>query len=667
MIHIAEPFKTELDVTDDTPINEIPEGHGLIVKQRFMAEGKLARDLTAGLEKLSVNPDVEQVLMKEIHRTVSYHDDHVVRVAFAAGLSAFSKPLNLALKAESGSGKTYSTMETTSFLPDKNIETLNYVSPKVFVHENGIKKVDINGESVEFDTIPEPQKPDRSDQPDNSVFQQLTQDYYEEMKKYRELQSKVYFEIDLRNKVLIFMESIDQKLFTMLKTTMSRDNQEHGFNDSKYVDEKGRVHKTRFIGSPVMIFNSVDSGEYNNEFATRCLTATPNTSADKIRAAMEISARKAAYPFLYTNDRFEKRLLKEYFSKVRDTMQTGKISVVNPFPNIDKVFNTEQTRAMRDFNHFIELVAPFAMLHLFQRPVVVMQGKRFLVPTVQDVLDAKAAFDKIVETTQTNADARLMQFYWDCVADKANGTTAEDLTDEYNKGKKRKVSSRTIYYYLDTLVKLEWVDARKGEQVTGKGYVDTQKLTYHPLKNRVNNANMLFAQDLELKLKEDFGNWLKTCEEKGFLSTPFIIPKIDGSAYEITIDELKDVVLGSGNVNLPRVETDSISSQVLTAKIDSNDENNPLNDANKEFAQSTQLSTDDKTTYYRKLSPSELSKCDGEAVGEQCPHEAAYEMLIEENPVKPRYCESHFQTTRKSCIENGYKLTENHIVREASS
>jgi len=73
------------------------------------------------LKQLALNPAIEQFILDEVHRTVSSHDDHVIKAVFHAGISAYASPLNLALKCESGSGKTYSTTQTIKFLPPENV------------------------------------------------------------------------------------------------------------------------------------------------------------------------------------------------------------------------------------------------------------------------------------------------------------------------------------------------------------------------------------------------------------------------------------------------------------------------------------------------------------------------------------------------------------------
>jgi hypothetical protein len=96
------------------------------------------------LEILSKNPELEQFLMDEIHKTVSYHDDHIVKVDFYTAISAYLEPLNFALKCESGSGKTYSTVQTILFIPPEDVQMIASQSPKVISHENGIL-LDKNG------------------------------------------------------------------------------------------------------------------------------------------------------------------------------------------------------------------------------------------------------------------------------------------------------------------------------------------------------------------------------------------------------------------------------------------------------------------------------------------------------------------------------------------
>jgi hypothetical protein len=563
MIPIEKPFCLDIDVTDKTPVDDIPESYYKNVKNEWKAQTAEKQAIEKGLEELSINPASEQILLSEIHRTTSSHDDHVVKVAFHAALSAYNKPLNLALKAESGSGKSYSTTQTVLMMPPEDVLYIASQSPKVISHENGVKKT---ADGRDFEEIPEPQKPTRDDFEDKSDYRSAWDLYKEELKAYRKLQDECYYEVDLRNKVVVFLESINTETFKMLKSTMSHDNEENGWVDHKFVDDKGKVHTTRLVGAPCLIFNSLDN-TYVSEFATRCLTATPSTSKDKINSAMEISNRKSSFPWEYSVENFNHRLIQEYIRKIRDILQKGKISVVNPFTDVYQVFSKEQTRSMRDFNKFLELMAPYAMFKLFQRPVIIVAGRRWLVPTVQDALDAKSAFDAIIQTTQTGTEQRIISFYYEVVAKHPNGADAEFLTDEFNKGRKKAYASRTIRGWLDRLVDIEWVDEREDTHVNDKGFIDRRFKTYVPLKKAESAAVLETAIDLKSVLQKSFKSWLKTIAEMKSFTPPIIIPKINGTVFEISIEEMESIVLGLELPKIWGVPEENVSATVSKAEI----------------------------------------------------------------------------------------------------
>jgi len=540
MIPIEKPFCMDIDVTDKTPVGEIPENYYKNVKNEWKAQKEDIQAIAKGLQELSINPASEKFLLSEIHRTTSSHDDHVVNVAFHAALSAYNKPLNLALKAESGSGKSYSTTQTVLLMPKEDVLYIASQSPKVISHENGIPKT-LDGEILTDDKAPV--EPSEEACADHMEFLAEKKRYKEAMKEWKQKLDNCIYEVDLRNKVVVFLESINTETFKMLKSTMSHDNEENGWVDHKYVDDKGKVHTTRLIGAPCLIFNSLDN-EYISEFATRCLTATPSTTKDKINSAMEISNRKSSFPWEYSVENFNRRLIQEYIRKIRDILQKGKISVVNPFTDVYKVFSIEQTRSMRDFNKYLELMAPFAMFKLFQRPVIIVAGRRYLVPTVQDALDAKAAFDAIIQTTQTGTEQRIISFYYEIVAKHPNGAEAEFLTDEFNKGRKKAYASRTIRDWLNRLVNIEWADEREGCHENSNGYIDKRFKLYVPLRKAESTAVLETTVDLKAVLEKSFKLWLKTIAEIKSFTPPIIIPKIDGTAIEISLEEMESIVLG---------------------------------------------------------------------------------------------------------------------------
>jgi hypothetical protein len=644
---IGKPFCLDIDVTGQTPIDEMPDSYKNGFLDRLRNQASYLNSIKIGIEGLSRNNDIENEILREVNLTVSTYDNHVVKTVFHAAVSAYASPLNLALKCESGSGKSYTTMETVKFLPAEDVLFIGSQSPKVISHERGIKKTP---DGTPFDEIPEPKKPNKSDEPDLAIFSQLMEIWKAEIKKYKELEKSCYYEVDLRRKIIVFLESVNLETFKMFKSTMSHDNPE-GI-DHKFVDDKGNVHITRLIGAPVMIFNSLDN-DFLEEFATRTLTVTPNTTKEKIADAMRISNEKSCFPWRY-NNRLNKTIIQEYFRKVRDSLKAGNIATINPFLGVAEIFSRTQTRDMRDFTKFLEMLPAYAIVRLYQRPIIILDKQRFLVPTIQDFLDAKAVFDSVAETTKTGTEQRIISFYWDCLADKTAGATVEQLTELYNRDRKQKLSTRRIREWLDRLVEIEWVDPREGEQTTKDGHTDRQKITYHPLKpkNSGNNAFCQNAEDLKVKLELAFDSWLKTCAEE-LVSQPIMILAIDGTARQINLEEFMQIVKGK--------------EPAFTAQ-DFQPSPKPVVEKEQKNNAIQKNAANPKILKFRRLAPNLPRQCDGESKGGQCPHLAEYEMLSSDNPVKPCYCESHFKLTKISCAENGYQLTEEEVsqISEAS-
>jgi hypothetical protein len=420
------------------------------------------------------------------------------------------------------------------------------------------------------------------------------------------------------------------------------------------------------------------------------LTATPKTTQEKIEAAMRISNLKSCYPWIYEKEAFNKKLIQEYIRKIKFYLEKGKINVANPFDGIDKGFSKDATRDMRDFNKFLELLPSYAIFKLFQRPIMTIAGHRYLIPTIQDALNAKEAFDNIIETTKTGTDARIIEFYSKYVANQFNGSDAETLTDLYNKGddnkgRKHKLSVTRIRAWLIRLEQLNWVDIREAKDVNSKGYVDRRYNSYFPLKNITPNALITaISVDLEPILKEAFETWLKNTLTETDSVTQFIILNIDGTATEITLEEMKALIIKTGGGN----NKECIINQGLSSESNNKGEStlipeksvigvilevNPEKDTDsaqlKEGVPSVppfpdklkvineesglkrlEVNPDSKVLFAKRVKPVSGQRCQGEGKGSRCTLEATW------NLNGNLYCDDHFDASKKSCEENGYTV-----------
>jgi hypothetical protein len=628
---IKDPFKTIYDVTDQTPVDEIPEEYYKQTKQRFQDAKTLAEQLQTGLEEFSKSTDVEELLMIQAHTTISKYDDHIIRAVFHVGLSTYFKPLNLALKADSGSGKSYSTLETIKFLPDEDIQIIGSQSPKVISHETGIKKTK-DGKII--DEKNEPEKPQRKDYGDISEYKNAMDIYKIQKEEWEKDIKDCIYEVDLRNKVLLFLESVNQETFRMFKTTMSHDND---FIDHKYVDDRGKVHVTRLVGAPAIIFNSVDNN-YVEEQATRNLTATPSTRNEKIEDSMEISNNRSAYPWIYEQEVFHRKIIKEYIRKIKKTMAEGKIRVATPFIGIKEGFSKDAVRDMRDFNKFLELLPSYAIFKLFQRPIFMIQGKRYLIPTIQDALDAKAAFDSIIETTKTSTDFRVLEFYHTIVSKRVNGCDAEFLTDEYNKGKKRAISVKRVREWLTRLEEVGYVDIREAAHENDKGYIDRRYNNYIPLKikNAPNTPILDTAVDLRFILEKGFEKWLENTPLQ--TDTPIIILNFDGTANQITLEDMKNIIINNK-------KTDSIINGVYSTPV-----SNSISQIEVESVPKSETAVKGVFSKYITATPIQRQPgvyCSALDHGNDCHYEAEW------NLNGNLFCSAHFKEQVKMCEDNG--------------
>lgn len=630
---ISNPFNTFYDVTPQTNFADLPPGYHQAVNQQQKQKEEELKALEIGLIELSKNPDIEELLLDQAHQTISRHDDHIIRIVFFTALSAYHKPLNLGLKAESGSGKTYSTLETLKFFPDEDIQIIGSQSPKVISHENGVRKT-TDGEVIDEDAAPT--KPLRSDYPDD--YGERIKEYNQQRKEWGEKLKNSFYEVDIRHRCLAFLEYVNPETFRMFKTTMSHD---HDYIDHKYVDEKGKVHVTRLVGAPAMIFNSVDNS-YVEEFATRTLTATPSTKTEKIKDSMQISNRKSCYPWIYEKEQFNRRLMKEYIRKIRIFMNKGRIRVATPFDGLYEGFSKEATRDMRDFNKFLELLPSVTIFKLFQRPIITIEGNRYLIPTIQDALDAKAAYDDIIETTKTSTDYRIIYFYNSVVKMHEFGAKAEDLADEYNKqsGRKRPLSVKRIREWLQRLEEIGYVDIREAEHENAKGYIDKRYNSYIPLKkNAPNTAILETSVDLEAILKKSFETWLKNAPIES--DSQIIILNIDETAQQISLEEMKDII----NNNFRRESVFVGAFYKANSEVET--ENKPESMPIPEIAVKGAFS---RTLEYEKIPRKPGVFCLSEAQGDGCTFEAEY------NINGNLYCETHFREQARFLQDNGTEL-----------
>lgn len=459
---------------------------------------------------------------------------------FFTGLSAYlPEPINLFLKGKSGSGKSYNTVQTLKYFPQEDIWLLGGLSPKALIHEHGIL-MNKYGERISLED--KPIKPKKRDFQSEEEYEEAFKRYKEELEAWKEELRDSYYLIDLRNKILVFLECPESETYRMLLPILSHDSEriEYRFTDKT---AKGQLRTTRVVieGFPATIFVTVDR-KHIEELATRSFTATPETSKEKIEEANKLINLKASYPWQYETETEEFRIIKELIKHIKSIAQNEKLDVLIPFPDLYELFPKEIVRDMRDFQHFIQFLKAITLLHIYQRPFIRLNGKRYLISTIEDVRKALEIYSEIFETTRTGTESETLRFYHEIVKTKDRWYLKE-LTHEYNKTHKKKLSSESIRQKLNRLIEIGYVDVQKDEE-------DKRLNVYVPLVKENEELSKIRQISetwtiLKSKLEESFKKFSKEIQQVTLLYYKNFDEFKWGEA-EISMREFQDMVTNSG-------------------------------------------------------------------------------------------------------------------------
>jgi hypothetical protein len=458
------------------------------------------------------------------------------------GLSSFlHDPLNLFLKGESGVGKTYNVTETLKYFPEDSIWFLGGMSRKSLVHSHGIT-MDKNGEQIDLDY--RPTKPSKKDFDSEESFNKAVQNYQEQVRDRREEMRDSYTLVDLSHKILVFLESPDFETFQTLRPILSHDKEQIQY---QFVDKTGKgqlqTRKVVLKGWPATIFLTTDV-KYIEELATRSFTATPENSELKILEANVLTNMKASLPWQYNEQTQAFKIISQLIQRLQIQASESKVDVVIPFLNLFELFPKEISRDMRDFQHFTQFLKTITLLHYFQRPYMKHGESKLLIATLEDVKRALDVYHEIFETTRTGTEKRILDLYHQLVKTK-DMWYLKNLTCEYNKTAKRKLSEDSLRGMLQRLDQIGYVNIQKNDEG------DKRLNVYVPLVKGEEKAETCrknsFQQDSEAKLKKGFEMWKQTIGKQfAFYYYTNISEKTWGEG-EIGPEDLERVVLEGQN------------------------------------------------------------------------------------------------------------------------
>jgi hypothetical protein len=246
---------------------------------------------TLSLDPPIPNGDHAEYVIKTVKKTVK-QEDSLVRQIFYSGLSGYTKdPINLGIIAPTSEGKTYPVIETLKFFPKDDVWLIGSMSTKLLVRQKGIL-VDENNEPIKPAIIELRKKiNDIDDADEKGRLKNKLQELYENARTL----------IDLRDKILVFLEPPQHDLWNLLKPILSHDSKEIEF---PFVDktERGLIPRRVVVrGWPACIFCSArDESNWPvwPEIQSRFLITSPNMIQEKYQESNLLIAQRKGLPTL---------------------------------------------------------------------------------------------------------------------------------------------------------------------------------------------------------------------------------------------------------------------------------------------------------------------------------------------------------------------------------
>lgn len=250
-----------------------------------------------------------EIILKE-----AVKEDRLVKQVCYAMLSAYtSNPINLAINAPSGEGKTHVLKKVSDLFPDKDVQFIADMSEKAIFHKKGY--LGIKNEDGDYENI-ESHLSDLRETLDSKILEfkkigkedsvaknDLKKEIDEIQKQIIAIQDKAVKVINLNHKIVIFLDTPKQGIFEAFMSLLSHDKfaVEYDFVDTS--NKTGIITKTNvLLGWPAVIFaQAVDFTNHPryNEIQRRFLIANPRMDDEKYQMQLNGLLRKTLFQIMH--------------------------------------------------------------------------------------------------------------------------------------------------------------------------------------------------------------------------------------------------------------------------------------------------------------------------------------------------------------------------------
>jgi hypothetical protein len=318
-------------------------------------------------------------------------EDRLVKQLLYTMLSAYTNnPLNLAINAPSGEGKSHTITKVAEKFPEGDV--INYVgmTDKALFHKQGVLVV--KNEKGEYESVEQTleeidsQIQDKESEISSSNGRDLKKSLRSEItqlqKSKKEILKNTKKLIDLQHKILIFLDTPSAKLFEAIMPLLSHDKYEVEY---EYVDTSNGI-KTKgnvLRGWPAVIFaQAIDYSHYQRfpEIQRRFIITNPKMSVEKYKEAIGLTSLKFGVPdFVYQAEVVsdeEKDRVREIIESFKDKISDiaakyppGKHNVFVPFNEaIAKALPNQKAFDMTTAHRFFSYLSLLPIINFEHRP-----------------------------------------------------------------------------------------------------------------------------------------------------------------------------------------------------------------------------------------------------------------------------------------------------------
>jgi len=389
-------------------------------------------------------------------------------------------PINLGIMAPSSEGKTYPVEECIKFFPREDVYKVGSMSAKALVRDKGIL-VDTRLNPIE-DKLKQLKK-----QVNRLSKKSQEEEKEEKLEEIEELYKDAKTLIDLRGKILVFLEPPHKEVWEILKPILSHDSYEIEYPFVNQTDKDGHeTKKVVVIGWPSCIFCSArDESKWEMwaEVKSRFLTSSPNMIPQKYLESTKLIAARKGLPNLIQQQTIisdiEIKLAKECILlikqkindlRIKNNNADGKISVWIPYAQLlQSELPSNKGTDVRLVKRIFSLLNIVPIVKLNLRNLLVLEKEISIIADLQDlkeVLSITQNFEGIPEYK--------IDYFYNIFSSLYNSKTEPNSnTDNTKKEERKGVTVRQL---------CEYFKEKKGKSIS----TDNMKKTY--LNELINNG-----------------------------------------------------------------------------------------------------------------------------------------------------------------------------------